>query len=197
MFCLRWDKRTTKSTLKYAYAQSPFSSPSPVFFSEKYTTWKEQANRTKARQKMVFTRFVEIGRVCMVNYGPDAGKLCVIVNVLDPNRALVDGPLTGVARQKMTFKRLTLTDMVVSIQHGARQASIVKALKEGDVLNKFKASALGKKLAVKKARADTTDFGRFKLMVARKTKSRAVRTQLSALKKVPSKKSAAPAKAKA
>jgi len=146
---------------------------------------------------MVFTRFVEIGRVCMVNYGPDAGKLCVIVNVLDPNRALVDGPLTGVARQKMTFKRLTLTDMVVSIQHGARQASIVKALKEGDVLNKFKASALGKKLAVKKARADTTDFDRFKLMVARKTKSRAVRTQLSALKKVPSKKSAAPAKAKA
>jgi large subunit ribosomal protein L14e len=143
---------------------------------------------------MVFTRFVEIGRVAMINFGDDAGKLCVITNVLDSNRALVDGPfaVTGVSRQKLAFKRMTLTDFVVKIPHGARQSTIAKAMKEADVVSKFAQTAPGKKLAIKKARAETTDFDRFKLMVARKTKSKAVRTQLSALKKVPSKAKAAP-----
>jgi len=143
---------------------------------------------------MVFTRFVEIGRVACINYGPDAGKLCVIVNVLDTNRALVDGPksVTGVSRQLLSFKRMTLTDFVLPIQHGAREKTIAAALKAADVVNKFAATKLGHELQVKKARASTTDFERFKLMVARKTKSRAIRSKLVALKKA-----AAPAAAKA
>eukprot|EP00951_Prasinocladus_malaysianus_P003678 scaffold26005_cov30-Prasinocladus_malaysianus.AAC.1 len=40
---------------------------------------------------MPFTRNVEIGRVALVNYGPDYGKLVVISDVLDHKRALVDG----------------------------------------------------------------------------------------------------------
>lgn len=36
--------------------------------------------------KNLFTKFVEIGRVCLVNYGPDRGKLCVILDVIDGNR---------------------------------------------------------------------------------------------------------------
>lgn len=31
-------------------------------------------------------RFVEIGRVAYISYGPDAGKLAVIVDVIDQNR---------------------------------------------------------------------------------------------------------------
>lgn len=33
-----------------------------------------------------FTRFVEIGRVAMVSYGPHEGKLCVIIDVVDSNK---------------------------------------------------------------------------------------------------------------
>lgn len=33
-----------------------------------------------------FKRFVEIGRVALVNYGEDYGKLVVIVDVVDQNR---------------------------------------------------------------------------------------------------------------
>lgn len=36
--------------------------------------------------KMPFTRYVEIGRVALVNYGEEYGKLYVIVDVLDNNR---------------------------------------------------------------------------------------------------------------
>lgn len=46
-------------------------------------------------------RLVETGRVCLCNYGKNLGKLCVIVNVIDGRRALVDGPSTvnGLKRQ--------------------------------------------------------------------------------------------------
>lgn len=35
---------------------------------------------------MPFTRNVEIGRVALINYGAEAGKLVVIVDVVDHNR---------------------------------------------------------------------------------------------------------------
>lgn len=34
----------------------------------------------------VFKRFVEIGRVAYVSFGPHAGKLVAIVDVIDQNR---------------------------------------------------------------------------------------------------------------
>jgi hypothetical protein len=36
--------------------------------------------------KMPFKRYVEIGRIALVNYGPDCGKLVVISDVVDQNR---------------------------------------------------------------------------------------------------------------
>jgi hypothetical protein len=35
---------------------------------------------------MPFKRTVEVGRVVLCNYGPDAGKIFVIVDILDSNR---------------------------------------------------------------------------------------------------------------
>jgi hypothetical protein len=35
---------------------------------------------------MPFTRYVEIGRVALINYGEDYGKLVVISDVIDQNR---------------------------------------------------------------------------------------------------------------
>lgn len=35
---------------------------------------------------MPFQRYVEIGRVALINYGEDYGKLVVIVDVVDKNR---------------------------------------------------------------------------------------------------------------
>lgn len=35
---------------------------------------------------MPFARFVQIGRVALVNYGPEYGSLVVITDVIDQNR---------------------------------------------------------------------------------------------------------------
>merc|ERR1711908_58250 len=69
--------------------------------------------------KMGFTRFVEMGRVVVVNYGDDAGKLGMIVDVIDQNRCMVYSPYTSLPRTEMGYKRLSLTDLKVSIQHAS------------------------------------------------------------------------------
>ena len=129
---------------------------------------------------MPFTRFVEVGRVALVNYGPETGKLCTIIDVVDQTRVLIDGPtkLTGVSRQIITLKRLSLTDIKVKIGLNARQKSLEKAWTKGDVLAKWEATSWAKKLAAKKKRASLNDFGRFKAAAAKRKRNAAVKAKV-------------------
>eukprot|EP00616_Rhizochromulina_sp_CCMP1243_P019790 CAMPEP_0118961688 /NCGR_PEP_ID=MMETSP1173-20130426/293_1 /TAXON_ID=1034831 /ORGANISM="Rhizochromulina marina cf, Strain CCMP1243" /LENGTH=133 /DNA_ID=CAMNT_0006909873 /DNA_START=25 /DNA_END=426 /DNA_ORIENTATION=+ len=133
---------------------------------------------------MGYTRFVEVGRVCLVNYGPDSGRLCVIVDIVDANKALVEGPrsVTGVARQIIPFKRLSLTDLKCDIQKGARDQEVAAALEGADIIAKWESTSWAKKLAAKKKRSNLSDFDRFKVMIARKQKSRIVAAKMAELR---------------
>ncbi|KAJ1639665.1 ribosomal protein L14-domain-containing protein [Pavlovales sp. CCMP2436] len=126
---------------------------------------------------MPYKRFVELGRVCLVTYGPDKGKLCTIVDVIDHNRVLVDGPssITGIHHQPMPIKRLMLTDLKVATTRNARQTALIRAWEEADVLTKWNGSSWAKKLADKQKRAAMSDFDRFEVMVARKTRAAAMK----------------------
>lgn len=50
-----------------------------------------------------------LGRVVYVNYGPLAGRLAVVVDIVNGKRVVVEGPGLGVTRQQLSVKRLTLT----------------------------------------------------------------------------------------
>eukprot|EP00894_Picocystis_sp_ML_P001745 jgi/Pico_ML_1/52262/g2992.t1 len=130
---------------------------------------------------MPFARFVQIGRVALVNYGKDYGKLVVVTDVIDQNRVLVDAP--DMIRQSYSLKRLALTDFVVDVPRACKKTTLVKALEEADVVNKFKATRWGQKLAAREAKADTSDFDRYKLMVQRMKKSATMKRELAKLKK--------------
>lgn len=73
---------------------------------------------------MVFTRFVEPGRVVLVNYGPYINKLAVIVEIINTNRVLIDGPTTGVKRHELSLRRVKLTDVVITIKKGAKSGAV-------------------------------------------------------------------------
>ncbi|KAF5195478.1 60S ribosomal protein L14-2 [Thalictrum thalictroides] len=130
---------------------------------------------------MPFKRYVEIGRVGLVNYGKDYGKLVVIVDVIDQNRALVDAP--DMVRSQMNFKRLSLTDIKIDIGRVPKKKALIEAMEAADVKNKWENSSWGRKLIVQKRRASLNDFDRFKLMLAKIKKAGAVRQELSKLKK--------------
>lgn len=97
---------------------------------------------------MGFSRYVEVGRVVLINHGPDAGKLATVIDIVDQNKCLVDGPeeITGVSRQVIPYKRIALTDIKVNIQRNARAKTLKKSWKEGRTLAQWEGSSWAKKL---------------------------------------------------
>merc|ERR1711944_22341 len=132
--------------------------------------------------KMVYTRFVEIGRVAYVSFGPDEGKLCVIVDVIDQNRALVDGPCSGVARKAISFKQLHLTEHVIKIGHSARKGTVKKAWEKAGVTEKWNNSTWAKKIENRQKRSMINDFDRYKLMKAKQARNRLITVELGKMK---------------
>ncbi|KAI8469525.1 MAG: ribosomal protein L14 component of cytosolic 80S ribosome and 60S large subunit [Monoraphidium minutum] len=130
---------------------------------------------------MPFKRYVEIGRVAMVNYGAECGKLVVISDVVDQNRALIDAP--GLTRRVETFKRLTLTDFVLPIPRLAPKKVVGEKWAAEGVEAKFAATAWGKKLAARASKAAMTDFDRFKAAAEKMKRGRAIRTAVRKLSK--------------
>merc|ERR1712005_18710 len=90
----------------------------------------------------MFDRFVEPGRLALITYGPCAGKMCTIVDIVDQKRVVVDGPqsVTGVPRHMMPIRRLSLTDLKCTLTSGAREKTLKKALEKEDVLKKWAAT---------------------------------------------------------
>ncbi|XP_022338046.2 large ribosomal subunit protein eL14-like [Crassostrea virginica] len=141
-------------------------------------------------------RFVEVGRVAYISSGRDAGKLAVIVDVIDQNRALIDGPCSGVSRQQMNFKALQLTSIVMKISRGLRPGNLAKAWEKQEVQKKWDSTTWAKKIANKKKRAQLTDFDRFKLMKAKQARNRLINVEFGKLRKTTKKPAPKPRKRK-
>ena len=112
---------------------------------------------------MVFRRFVEVGRVIIVNYGPLCGKLAVIVDILTTTKVLIQGLKGGIKRQEIFLRRVTLTDYKLE--------------------DKFKTSNIYKKNELRKTRANLTDFDRFKVMRLRQKRAVLRHTAINGPKK--------------
>ena len=72
----------------------------------------------------MFKRFVEVGRVVLINYGPLAGRLAVIVEIINTSKLLIDGPTTNVRRQEISTRRISLTDFIVEIPRGVKRTDL-------------------------------------------------------------------------
>merc|ERR1719183_1092917 len=78
----------------------------------------------------------------------------------------------------MPVKRLSLTDFKTRIPRAAREKTLRKALDADGTINKWSATSWAKKLKIQKARAQMSDFDRFKLYKAKKNRSKIVKTAL-------------------
>jgi len=128
-----------------------------------------------------FSRFVEVGRVALINYGSDTGKVATIIDIVDQGRVLIDGPMseTGICRQVIRTDRLSLTDICVEgLSHGCKIQKLEKAWKEQEIMNEWLSTAWAYKLDKKRAREEINDFDRFKLMVAKKQKAKIIAAKM-------------------
>lgn len=73
----------------------------------------------------------EVGRVCIKTSGRDAGKRCVVVDLMDKNFALVTGPkqVSGVRRRRVNVNHLKPLEEKIAIEKGATDEQIAALLK--------------------------------------------------------------------
>ena len=73
---------------------------------------------------------IEVGRVCVKLMGREAGRKCVIVDIVDDNFVVVTGPksLTGVKRRKANVRHLEVLDRKVEIEKGASDEEVLNAI---------------------------------------------------------------------
>ncbi|WP_456482836.1 50S ribosomal protein L14e [Methanopyrus kandleri] len=83
---------------------------------------------------------IEVGRICVKTAGREAGKYCVVVDIVDENFVIVTGPkdVTGVKRRRCNIKHLEPTPEKVDIDRGASDEEVKEALEEAGLLDLMK-----------------------------------------------------------
>ena len=83
---------------------------------------------------------VEVGRVCVKLAGREAGRKCVVVDVIDKNFVLVTGPVkvSGVKRRRVNVSHVEPMDVKVKIEKGDDDEVVVEALKKAKLLEDMK-----------------------------------------------------------
>lgn|SRR3989338_1744194 len=130
----------------------------------------------------------DVGRLAVKIAGRDAGKKCVVVEVLDRTYVLVDGETR---RRKCNIAHLEPMNEVVDIQKGASHEAVAAALKQGGIdARETKAKqALQKPSMARKATAKPAPEQKEKKAKAEKQTKKAVEPKAEKQeKKAPSKK---------
>ena len=124
---------------------------------------------------MGYNKFVQVGRVARINYGPLEGKLATIVDIVSDKRVLVDGE--DIQRQVIPVARLQLTRQVIAVGRGARTGKVRRIIAKEQVAQKFSQSTLGRHYASQQRRQNLTDFERFKVLTLRRRLSKLLRSK--------------------
>ncbi len=83
---------------------------------------------------------IEVGRICIKVRGREAGRKCVIVDIIDENFVLITGPksITGVRRRRANIDHIEPLDRKIEIEKGASDEDIVKALEKAELIEFMK-----------------------------------------------------------
>ncbi len=74
---------------------------------------------------------MEIGTVCVKFAGREAGRKCVIVDIIDKNFVVIDSP--NVKRRRCNLRHLEPTDKKIKIKKGASSEEIKKAIEKENI----------------------------------------------------------------
>ena len=118
---------------------------------------------------MEFKRFLEVGRIIIINFGPDRGKIGIIVDLIDKNRSFIDG---WAGRQIINNKRITLTKTIVKINKNMTSQKIKAELNKNFYLfEKINQSLWFQKRFLSEKKNLFNDFDKFKYMIGKKNKN--------------------------
>merc|ERR1739838_274393 len=109
-------------------------------------------------------KLVELGRVVHVTTGPNAGKVCAIVDIIDAKRMLVDRP--DFLRQEVKLKDMFLTRILLKTTDVPSHKALCEMWKRQLVDERYKMTVHAQRIEKFRRRAACTDFEYFKVRCA-------------------------------
>ena len=82
---------------------------------------------------------IEVGRICAKLTGREAGKKCVIVDIMDKSFVLITGPktVTGIKRRRVNINHIEPIQDKIEIKRGASDEEVAEALKSSGKLEEM------------------------------------------------------------
>jgi len=82
---------------------------------------------------------VEVGRICVKLAGREAGRKCVIVDIIDKSFVLITGPknVTGIKRRRSNVGHIEPLPDKIDIKRGASDEEVMEALKASGKLEEM------------------------------------------------------------
>jgi len=82
---------------------------------------------------------IEVGRICVKIVGREAGKKCIVVDLVDKNFVLITGPkkVSEIKRRRSNINHLEPTQEKIDINRGATDEEVTEALKTAGKLEEI------------------------------------------------------------
>ena len=121
---------------------------------------------------MVATNYIKAGRLVRILRGPRTDKVAVITDIIDSNRVLVQNPEDKCMwTHVQNMKNIEPLKFSVAIRRGANSKEVGAALTAKKCLAKYAATKKAQRIAGNLALANSTDFERYQLRVAKRSKA--------------------------
>jgi len=82
---------------------------------------------------------IEVGRICVKLTGREAGRKCVIVDLVDKSFVLITGPksVSGIKRRRANINHVEPLQDKIKIKRGASDEEVTEALKSSGKLEEM------------------------------------------------------------
>lgn len=121
---------------------------------------------------MVANNYVRVGRLVRILRGPRQNKVGVIADIVDGNRVVVENPSDSkMWRHVQNLRNVEPLKFSVGLSRNADKKAITAALDSSKVLAKWGKSRKALSLAASANLANSTDFERYQLRVAKRSRA--------------------------
>lgn len=121
---------------------------------------------------MVKSHYIRAGRLVRILRGPRQDRVCVIVDIVDANRVLVENPEDEkMWRHVQNLKNVEPLKFCVDIARNCSTKTLKATLDSSKALEKYAKTRTAHRVAAKKACVESTDFERYQLRVARRSRA--------------------------
>jgi len=101
-------------------------------------TDNKKISKNKLTKNNLVTNYMsvyDIGRICIKTMGREAGKYCVVVDIIDKNYILIDG--LKVKRRRTNYKHIEPILDTIDIKKGALHKDVEAAIKKAKLDKKM------------------------------------------------------------